>query len=74
MRAGLGAIGAYLLVFGFFLVLLAYSVLNAIYGYGGYNTNQALAVQLAGMFLASFGAGLLVYGIGSRSPVSQVQP
>ncbi len=71
MRADLAGIGGFLLVFGFLWLLLSYSVASAIYGYNG-DAYQQLAIQLIGLVLASTGAGLLAYAIGSKSPGPQV--
>ncbi len=66
MAAVTGAIGAFLLTFGFFFMLLAPGF---VYNLVGYQNSQNLSVylQLVGMGLASVGAGMLAYGVLSRS-------
>ncbi|HME19301.1 MAG TPA: hypothetical protein VKF15_06185 [Nitrososphaerales archaeon] len=66
MSATVGAIGAFLLVFGFLFLLISSTVVSALIGYASDPTRPLVLMQLLGIVLASVGAGLLIHGVLSR--------
>jgi len=66
MSATIGALGGFLLVFGFLFLLISSTVVSAIIGYGSDPTVPLVLMELVGITLSSLGAGLLMYGVLSR--------
>jgi uncharacterized membrane protein YidH (DUF202 family) len=63
----MGAVGAFLLTFGVFFMVIASNLVNAFSAGSYYNEQLQVAyLQLIGLVLASFGAGLLAFAILSR--------
>jgi hypothetical protein len=67
LGATIGAAGASLLVLGFLFLLISNGVVSAVFGYTASPTSAVL-MELLGIFVASVGAGMLIYGVLSRGP------
>jgi hypothetical protein len=74
LSATLGAIGAFLLVFGFLFLLISQSVVSALIGYGSDPTVPLVLMELVAVVLAAVGAALLIHGILSRRPEAAGAP
>jgi len=74
MSATIGALGGFLLVFGFLFLLISSTVVSAIIGYGTDPTVPLVLMELVGIMVSSLGAGLLMYGILSRRPAAEETP
>jgi len=74
LSATTGALGGFLLVFGFLFLLVASSVVTAIIGYSSDPTIPVVLMELVGILLASVGAGLLMHAVLSRRSEAEKAP
>ena len=72
MNSTTGAVGAFLLMFGFLFLTISSSVVYVVFSYN--DPVPQLELALAAILIASVGAGLLFHGVLSRKQEPEEKP